>query len=120
MKFGKLIVSPSFCISWRARITPVEQNSVMEELLSLVIKETALAYLIGQLLGGWKRQNRMLGRREVSQTPYLSSLVRCDGASCQVRHAETFLVRHHLMELHRLLNMRVIQEEARANGPGSV
>ena len=33
-------------------------------LLSLVNKETALAFLIGQPLGGWNRQNRMLGRRQ--------------------------------------------------------
>ena len=32
-------------------------------LLSLVNKETALAFLIGQPLGGWSRQNRMLGER---------------------------------------------------------
>lgn len=30
MKFDKSIVSPSFCISWRARITPGEQNSKLE------------------------------------------------------------------------------------------
>ena len=35
-------------------------------LISLVNKETALAHLIGQPLSGWSRQNRMLGRREVS------------------------------------------------------
>ena len=40
---------------------------------SLVNKETAVAHLIGQPLGGWSRQNRMLGKREVRQTSCCSS-----------------------------------------------
>ena len=36
-------------------------------LLLLVNKETALAFLIGQPLGGWSRQNRIVGERKQRQ-----------------------------------------------------
>ena len=41
-------------------------------LISLVNKETALTHLIGQPLGGWSRQNRMLGGSDAIAMPLLS------------------------------------------------
>ena len=43
-------------------------------LLSLVNKETALVFLIGQPLGGWSRQNRIVGERKQRQADAMALL----------------------------------------------
>ena len=43
-------------------------------LLLLVNKETALAFLIGQPLGGWSRQNRIVGKRKQRQAVAMTLL----------------------------------------------
>ena len=48
--------------------------TVIDGVRSLVNKETALAHLIDQPLGGWSRQKRMLGGSEADAMPLLSEL----------------------------------------------
>ena len=51
---------------------------------SLANKETDLAHLIGQPLGGWSKQNRMLGRRKLSSDGMPAPLrSRCNEALTQ-------------------------------------
>ena len=47
-------------------------------LLSLVNKETSLAFLIGQPLGGWSRQNRIVGERKQRQSVAIALLSKVD------------------------------------------
>ena len=59
--------------------------------------------LIGSNIGGWSKQNRILGGRGSELRCHACPLQgRRDEASCQVRHAESFPVR---LVLHRSLNM---------------
>ena len=51
-----------------------EGGSSAYMLLSLVNKETALAFLIGQPLGGWSRQNRIVGERKQRQAVAMTLL----------------------------------------------
>ena len=80
-------------------------------LLSLVNKETALAFLIGQPLGGWGKQNRIVGERKQRQADTMIPLPETDAGqthACNPQpHDGLQIIRYGLIKMLELDNKRL-------------